>query len=514
MTMSARGALTLAATTLALAMLSVSATNAIATPPAEPAKDAEADDWGDDGADWEDNAAVQAAISEPTAATAIGGDGASNLSLTGFLRSDWGVWTERFGDGEEPFAKGRQSVDLKADYGSGDLEAIVSIHIEKDLAYDHDRARFDAATLRDYGSLFQLREAFIAYSAGAWEWTFGRQIVAWGEGDAVSPLDVVNPRDMREPGLADLDDLRIPVFASRIGYFVGAHRFEAMAVHEANFGLRTPPRGPFSPLTWMLDNTAEIKGLLALTGASLDAVAFDFSHGQERFAVANQQGLARWVYKGEGIDLGIYAASVLDQQGIIDIGVADKTALSEVLQGKRTEIDLALDHRRYEVFGTSGAWATGSLLVKWEAMFERGHPYNAGTFPDMNVVEANAISGMLGLSYSGIDDTTVALECGKTHLLDKVDGLFFPVDQPVLMLRAMHEAMRGKLRLLAAGSAMGLKAELGWLLRAQATYQPMDAFGATLGYITYQPTEQLGPFAGLTEHDRLFFRLRWDFTAR
>ena len=47
----------------------------------------------------------------------------------------------------------------------------------------------------------------------------GRQIVNWGRSDTVRVLDVINPLDNREPGLVDIEDLRLPVTMARVDYF-------------------------------------------------------------------------------------------------------------------------------------------------------------------------------------------------------------------------------------------------------------------------------------------------------
>ncbi len=228
-----------------------------------------------------------------------------------------------------------------------------------------------------------------------------------------------------------------------------------------------------------------------------------------------QQAFLRWVYKGEGVDLGLYAASVLDQQGVMTISKEQEAAMQKsLLAGDPQPLALTLDHRRFEVLGTSGATTFSDLLVKWELIYNHRHPYNAGDFPQLGVVRSDVISGMLGLTWRGIDDTTIAVEGSKSLLLDEPESMLFPVDAPVLMLRLMHQAMREDLTLLVAASTMGLKAEYGWLLRGEANYKLVEAVKLAVGYVTFQPTEEFGPFAGLTSHDRLFVRLRWDFTAR
>ncbi len=169
----------------------------------------------------------------------------SAWSLTGFLRSDWALWTERLDS--TPLAKGRQSVDLALGFKKGIVRVLLTLHGEYDLAYLVDRGSHDEPTREAYEWQVNTREALVALSLGEFELTLGRQIVAWGEGDALSPLDVVNPRDMREPGLADLDDIRLPVLASRVGWFRGPHRVEVMMIHESDFGYRPSPTHPTAP---------------------------------------------------------------------------------------------------------------------------------------------------------------------------------------------------------------------------------------------------------------------------
>jgi len=474
------------------------------------------DDWADDGGDWADDGFAEApAEATPAAETA---EPARYWTTSGFARTDWALWTERLSD--NPFAKGRQSVDLRLEYKRGDWRAAVATHVAHDLAYAHERQSYDEPTLRAYESLFQLRDAFVARALGDFEITVGRQVVAWGEGDAISPMDVVNPRDLREPLLSDLDDIRIPVLASRVGWFTGNHRVEGMVVHEANFGLRGPPRGPFSPLPWLIHNSPALEAFQKMlpqipVADRFDAIPLDWEHKQDRWDRHTQQAYLRWVYKGEGLDLGLYAASVLDQQGVMVMSSDQEAAIQKaILAGQPEPTVLTLDHRRYEVFGTSGATTWSDFLLKWELGFDHRHPYNAGDFPNVDVVRSDVIAGMIGLTWRGIDDTTIAIEGSKAHLLDKPDALLFPVDAPMLMLRAMHQALREDLTLMLAVSAMGLQAEYGWLARGEAGYKLLDGVKATVGYVSFQPTEEFGPFAGLTTHDRLFMRLRWDFAAR
>ena len=478
---------------------------------------------GDDEFDFGDGG------SSPSAEEPAGPDWLSHFSLTGFLRSDWHLWSERFET--NPWAKGRQNLDLHLGFRWEWLRVLLTGHFEYDLAYLHERDSYDGPTLDAYEWQLDTREAQISASLGELELTFGRQIVAWGEGDAVSPLDVVNPRDQREPGLSDLDDVRLPILATRLGWFHGDHRLEAMVIHESRFGYRSPPRGPFSPFDDLLRTqlfdaeyqcdapNAIIPALyeeaVGVMAGQLGQATLDYRDLQPAFALEDQQALLRWVYKGAGVDLGAYFASVLDQQGVI---VTDFTQLDLEAQ----TLHLELDHRRYHVLGFSGAWPHESLLFKWEVGTQLQRPYNTLTecseveglpfrTSQIGVAETYVIDTMFGVTWSGIEDLQVGFEVSKPYLIDKPKSLLFPADAPTFVLRGSYQLLQQRLQLSLVMMSMGWNMEYGWLARAEANYEILDGLKVYAGYVTFQPGDDFGPLFGLDDHDRMFVKLRWDF---
>ena len=65
-----------------------------------------------------------------------------------------------------------------------------------------------------------------AYLQGAllpnFDLKLGRQIVVWGKSDNIRITDVLNPLDNREPGMVDIEDLRLPVTMTRLDYDFGS----------------------------------------------------------------------------------------------------------------------------------------------------------------------------------------------------------------------------------------------------------------------------------------------------
>lgn len=71
----------------------------------------------------------------------------------------------------------------------------------------------------DQRAEFQLRETYLDFSSGVWDWRLGRQHVVWGEMVGLFFADVVSAKDLREFVLPDFQVLRIPQWAARAEYF-------------------------------------------------------------------------------------------------------------------------------------------------------------------------------------------------------------------------------------------------------------------------------------------------------
>jgi hypothetical protein len=472
---------------------------------------------GDDEAGWgdDDTGFDNAGFADVIGTASVSQEKPRYFTISGTLRTDNAIWLERFDD--NPFAKARQNLDLGISFKRGKVRAVGEVHLEYDLAYLVERKSYDRPTLNAYELQVEPREVYAAVGLGPFDLTVGRQVIAWGTGDVISPTDVVNPRDNREPGLADLDDLRIPVLATRLGLYAGSHKFEAMVVHEAFFGFRTPPLGPFSPLPAILG---------PMVTPALEGRTVRYVDQPGRFISNAQQLFFRWTYSGVGADVNVYLASVLLKDGVILLP-------DPMVLGGTGPIDLTLNHPRYTMIGQSSAFVVGEFLIHWELGLDLARQINAAGRDAMaiGVEEHNVFNAMFGMTYSGITDLTLALEIGQSLIADgrpKSQGApimvgdpvvvigaapqpLFPLDEPVYSLRALYSFFRQRMQFSGALTTFGVRAQLGWLMRAELAYSLRDALQVSLGYITYQPSDEPGFLIGLEKHDRIFAKLRWDF---
>ncbi len=464
------------------------------------------DDWGED--DWGEGGdelgfADAGAIEEVTAP--------SPWSIGGFLRSQEALWVERLDS--EPLGLARQTGELSLRYSQGSLRAVATIRGEVDPYY-LSTDRYEPATRENYGWLLQPRELWVGGAFGALDISAGRQVVTWGEGLIISPVDRVNARDLRDPGVTEFSDLRLPVTMLRLQAFLGSHRLELMAVPESDFGLRSDPEGPYGYIPGVAAE-AEVPEFIDID-AILERVDTSYVDLQSRWDLKQTQAFARWSWRGPGVDLAVYGARVLDKQGVF----ATPDPNPDLLDPELTELAIPLDHQPYWFAGLSGSAVAGSLVIRWEGAGEFGRRYNIGdlvatTSTGASIyalsTEKTVYTGMLGLGYTGIKRTRIDAELSKGLVVDGTANLLFPVGAAQYALRVSHSLLRERLELSALGGGIGWGLEYGWLVTGTGTYELADGLHAGLGYVTYHPGEELGPLVGFDTHDRLFTTVRWDF---
>ena len=443
----------------------------------------------------------------------------SPLRVDGFARSQWAAWAKR--DQEDTWAKGRQSLDLSAQYKRAEWSLIAEAHIEYDLLYDVSDQEFDPVQIEEYRAQYIPGIQSIAkrFSLGQMSVNLstGRQIITWGESDGLSPLDVINPQDQREPGVADLDDMKLAVWLTRALIAQGSHSAELIVRHEGNYGLLVPPQADYSPFNAIMSESASM-----FPQAIVDQVMgkeFRFAHKREGLSAETQSFFARYQYRGEGFDLGLYAASLLDQQGVL--GSID---LASLLTQDRVAI--TYDHPRYTLTGVTLALPLGSFLWKGELVGSIGRPVNVGEQSDFNqlgIVEVNTLNAVSSLTYSGWTDTTISVEYQRGLLLGDAPKrpFFVPPNIDIVAFRAQRAFWRERLNasvLLSMIEPQWSEPSLlhrpkrGGLLRADLNYRIRDQLKLGFGYVHYLTGEEFGPFYGLDSHDRIFTQLRWDFT--
>ncbi|MDH4216032.1 MAG: DUF1302 family protein, partial [Gallionella sp.] len=138
--------------------------------------------------------------------------------------------------------RGKLSLEL-----DGQLNKTWRTHLNGYAFYDaaytiNGRAGYTDEFIASMKKEAELGEAFVQGRVRhALDLKLGRQIVVWGKSDSLRVTDVINPLDNREPGMVDIEDLRLPLTMARADYYLGDWSFTALAIPEIRFN-KNPAR--------------------------------------------------------------------------------------------------------------------------------------------------------------------------------------------------------------------------------------------------------------------------------
>ena len=296
----------------------------------------------------------------------------------------------------------------------------------------------------------------------------GRQIVVWGKSDSLRVTDVINPLDNREPGMVDIEDLRLPLTMARADLYLGDWGLTALAIPEIRFNKNPAWGSDFYP-TAML---------------SPKEITPEDGGGNTEYAFAANGLFSGW-------DLSLYWAKLYDD-----------SPHAVVVNGLPQ-----LQHSRLTMAGFAVNVALGNWLVKSEAARFSGVQYTGAT-------SAYARSDiMLGADYSGFADTTLTLEAVNRRIGDydiALNNAGIPEKEWQTAVRYQGDFLHARLHLIVLASAFGKRFDEGGFTRLSAAYDLADATTITAGVISYQSGEKF-PFDAIADNDRIFVDLKYSF---
>ncbi|MCK4810097.1 MAG: hypothetical protein KAS99_04080 [Candidatus Omnitrophica bacterium] len=120
---------------------------------------------------------------------------------------------------------------------------------------------FSSGVKDDHGHEICLREAFLDFPLGGWDFRIGKQQIVWGEAVGIFLADIVNAKDLREFILPDFDFIRLSQWAVNAEYYLEKFHFELiwqpilefneLGVPGSEFALSFPPK----PLPYIITET-------------------------------------------------------------------------------------------------------------------------------------------------------------------------------------------------------------------------------------------------------------------
>ncbi len=312
----------------------------------------------------------------------------------------------------------------------------------------------------------------------------GRQIVVWGKSDTFRLTDILNPVNHREPGKTDLEDLRLPVWMTKLDYYEGKWSITAIAVHERRWN-KLPEYGN-------------------------DFYSFDTPLPHEDTPAENLENTEYAVsLKGvfTGWDFSLYYADFYED-----------TPYLKFLPGSPDPF--ILRHAHQQMIGADFNVARGEFVFKAEAAFFKGvrfsdsvdmktFPFGIHTVPD----SYSKTAVLAGIEYSGFTDTLITVEAMNTHINGydhSVEKSGVDEDRLVTSLRIQRDFLNDRLTLELLSIIYGEKSQDGGIHRFSALYDVTDNLTVRTGYMLYDSGD-LPAFQSIGENDRLFMDIKYSF---
>lgn len=336
---------------------------------------------------------------------------------------------------------------------------------------------------RDQRFRFALRENYVDFSAGTWDFRLGRQHVVWGEMVGLFFADVVSARDMREFILPEFEMLRIPQWAGRAEYFKDDFHAELLWVPVASYDEIGKPGAEFYPVQPAPPGFASVYRNEVRPARSL-------AHGNYGIRLSTLRN---------GWDVsGFYYRSMDNVPAF----------RREVVLAPTPAFIFEPRHERISQVGGTLAKDFGSVVLKGEVVYTRGRQFTVLRLTDDDgLVQKNSLDWAVGLDFSLPAETRF-----NVQLFQRAFSAHDPDMIPKKRESGYSLYLTSKLsdRVEAHALLISSLERNDWLFRPKLTWNFEKNWRALLGADLFKGPP-LGLFGIYDSRDRLYTEVRYSF---
>ncbi|MDY7037072.1 MAG: DUF1302 family protein, partial [Thermodesulfobacteriota bacterium] len=191
-------------------------------------KGTQKDDWGEKGTEkdvWDDEGLKDEGDEKRTEDAPWEKEEAEEISPFELSGRFWNRFAQDLKD-ESSFEDdnfNHSELRLKAEYTPNESINIV-------LSVDVDYFIYRSGGDWDYTGNIRPYENYFRFSGSNFDLTAGNQFVKWGKADEVSPLDIVNPEDLRDGFVRSREERKIPIPMMDLKLFKDTYKLEALFI--------------------------------------------------------------------------------------------------------------------------------------------------------------------------------------------------------------------------------------------------------------------------------------------
>ena len=265
-----------------------------------------------------------------------------------------------------------------------------------DLDFAYAASDFYPTNVREnqrYG--IELRENYLDYSAGNWDFRVGKQHVVWGEMVGLFFADVVSARDLREFILPEFDQMRTPQWAARAEYFAGDIHAELLWIPVATYDNIGKPGAEFYPYqpTFGFAN-------VRYSEKRPERDAENMNYGLRLSTLKNGWDISGFYYRSTDIAPTFYRT------------IIDPTPVTGTIAYEAR-------HDRINQFGSTLSKDFGDIVFKAEAVYTSGRSFTTLNPTDTDgVVRQNTIDWAAGLDFTLPAETRLNMQVFQRQFID------------------------------------------------------------------------------------------------
>ncbi len=340
---------------------------------------------------------------------AVKADDSERFAYSGFLAEEVGY---SYQHEEFTWSKVKSTASLNVDaYFSPSWSGRLNVQGTYDAAYKfYGRSHFNEETLDVYEEDFRINEAYTDVDINSWlNVRFGRQFFGWGESNSEQISDLGNPRDLRELGLQNVKDIRLPVGATKFTVYSASWEYNLIAVHEARVDELGAEGSEFDPFLAFRER-------LLILSADEPESDLDNTGVLSRLFISNDWG-----------DISFFAARQFEGFPLL---------LFKGVNADTQQLIFQPEYNQLNSYGFFGNLIDGSWQLKYDFARTLDMPHDVKvveylvpqlqTLPVSSVIsfqEKNIVKGMFGIEYSGFTDTQVSLEYIASYIEDHTEML-------------------------------------------------------------------------------------------